>query len=51
MCPQCVDDHAAHVPTVASPRAEPDAEQLLRCSECSCLITVQGEAWPPPEGA
>lgn len=50
MCPQCGHDRGEHVPTSASPRAEPDAEVLLRCEACSCLVTEQGEPWPPQAG-
>lgn len=48
MCPECGHDRGTHVPMDASPRAEPDAELLLRCEACSCVITAEGEPWPTP---
>jgi rubrerythrin len=48
LCPQCGHDRGEHSPMAGSPRSEPDAEQLLRCRVCSCVMTGTGEPWPPP---
>ena len=51
ICSQCGHDRGEHTAATASPRAEPDAEQLLRCAECSCVVTGEGEPWPTPPSA
>lgn len=48
-CPQCGHDRGDHTPATASPRAEPDAELMLRCNVCSCVVTDTGQPWPPQE--
>lgn len=51
LCGQCGHDRAEHHPTTAGTRAEPDAERILRCHVCSCVVTDDGDPWPPPEVA
>ena len=46
MCPQCAHDRGDHRVTEASPRAEPSAEAVLRCTACTCVVTDDGRPWP-----